>query len=60
MGELKDTAKGLGNQVAGTAKQAVADASDDPALDQEGREQHLKGQAQEVAGKVKGAFGDKV
>lgn len=60
MGELTDKAKGLGNKVAGNTKQAVADATDDPALDQEGRAQKTKGSAQQVAGSIKGAFGNDV
>lgn len=60
MGELTDKAKGIANKVAGGTKQAVADATDDPALDQEGRAQKAKGTAQQVAGSVKGALGDKV
>jgi len=56
MGELKDKAKGLGNEIAGDAKQA----SDDPDTRAEGRAQERKGEAQNLKGKVKGAFGDKI
>jgi uncharacterized protein YjbJ (UPF0337 family) len=60
MGELTDKAKGIGNKVAGAAKQATGDAANDPALEQEGRAQKTKGTAQQVVGSVKGALGDNV
>ncbi|MGN3975421.1 CsbD family protein [Tsuneonella sp. SYSU-LHT278] len=60
MGELKDKAKGIGNEVAGNAKQMTADATDDPSLDAEGKAQERKGEAQNVSGEIKGAMGDKV
>ena len=56
MGELKDKAKGLGNEIAGVAKQNSAD----PDTRAEGRAQERKGEAQNLSGKIKGAFGDKV
>lgn len=56
MCELKDKAKGLGNEIAGNAKQA----SSDPATRAEGRAQERKGEAQNLKGKIKGALGDKV
>jgi len=59
MGELKDKAKGLANELAGNIKQAVA-GRDDPALDAEGKAQERKGEAQQLKGKVKGALGDKI
>ena len=49
MGELKDKAKGIANEIAGNAKQT----SDDPNTRAEGR-------AQERKGEVKGALGDKI
>ncbi|PEQ10813.1 CsbD family protein [Novosphingobium sp. PC22D] len=60
MGELKDKAKGIANEVAGNAKQAAGRAGDDPYLDAEGRKQERKGEAQQAAGKVKGALGDSI
>lgn len=60
MGEFTDKAKGLGNEVAGKVKQGVGDATDDPMLEQEGRAQERRGEAQNLKGKVKGALGDKV
>lgn len=56
MGELTDKAKGIANEVAGNVKQA----SSDPATRAEGRQQERKGEAQNVAGSVKGALGDKI
>jgi uncharacterized protein YjbJ (UPF0337 family) len=56
MGELKDKAKGLANEIAGNAKQT----SDDPGIRAEGRSQERKGEAQNLKGKIKGAFGDKI
>jgi uncharacterized protein YjbJ (UPF0337 family) len=60
MGKLKDTAKGLGNEIAGDAKQAAARAGNDPELDAEGKVQETKGKLQQAAGKVKGALGDRI
>jgi uncharacterized protein YjbJ (UPF0337 family) len=56
MGEFKDKAKGLANEAAGNLKQG----SDDPATRAEGHAQERKGEAQNLKGKVKGAFGDKI
>ncbi|WP_338445759.1 CsbD family protein [Pelagerythrobacter marensis] len=60
MGEMKDKAKGMGNEIAGNAKQAAAEATGNPRLDAEGKAQERKGEAQNLSGKVKGALGDKV
>ena len=60
MGELKDTAKGLGNEIAGNIKQAAGDAKDDPKLKAEGKAQEGKGELQQAKGKVKGALGDRI
>ncbi|MET0180046.1 MAG: CsbD family protein [Novosphingobium sp.] len=60
MGELTDKAKGLANEAVGNTKQAVADATNDPALDRRGKDQELKGHAQQTAGSIKGALGDDV
>jgi uncharacterized protein YjbJ (UPF0337 family) len=56
MGKLKDTVKGLGNEIAGNVKQA----SDDPNVREEGRKQERKGELQQAVGKVKGALGDRI
>ncbi|MEW9856893.1 CsbD family protein [Novosphingobium sp. M1R2S20] len=58
MGELKDKAKGLGNEAAGNLKQATA--GDDAEQRAEGRAQENKGEAQQLKGKVKGAMGDSI
>ncbi len=60
MGELKDRAKGLANEVAGNTKQAAGKATDDPKLNAEGKAQEKKGEAQQLVGKVKGKLGDSV
>jgi uncharacterized protein YjbJ (UPF0337 family) len=56
MGELKDKAKGIANEVAGKVKQA----SSDPSVRAKGKAQERKGEAQNLKGKVKGALGDKI
>ena len=60
MGELKDKAKGIGNEIAGNIKQAAGRANNDAELEGEGIAQEHKGEGQNLKGKVKGAFGDKV
>ena len=60
MGELKDKAKGIGNEIAGNVKQAAGRATNDPALEGKGMAQERKGEGQNFKGKVKGALGDKV
>jgi uncharacterized protein YjbJ (UPF0337 family) len=56
MGELKDKAKGVANEIAGNVKQA----SNDPNKRAEGRAQERKGEAQNLKGEIEGAFGDKI
>lgn len=60
MGELKDKIRGIGNEIAGNAKQAAGRATNDPLLEAEGIEQERRGEAQNLKGKIKGALGDKV
>ena len=60
MGELKDRAAGLGNELAGKAKQAAGDVTNNAKLKAEGVGQEAKGKAQQAVGKVKGALGDDV
>jgi uncharacterized protein YjbJ (UPF0337 family) len=60
MGELKDKAKGIANELAGNVKQAAGRATNNPELEAEGIAQERKGEAQQLKGKVKGALGDKV
>jgi uncharacterized protein YjbJ (UPF0337 family) len=60
MGELNDKAKGLGNEIVGNIKQAAGKVSGNDHLQAEGMAQERKGEGQNLKGKVKGAFGDKV
>jgi uncharacterized protein YjbJ (UPF0337 family) len=60
MGELKDKAKGLGNEIAGNIKQAAGRATDNAKLEAEGIAQERKGEGQQLKGKIEGALGDKV
>jgi uncharacterized protein YjbJ (UPF0337 family) len=60
MGELKDKAKGIGNEIAGNIKQAAGRANNNPLLEREGIDQERRGEGQNLKGKVKGALGDKV
>ncbi|MBP6441738.1 MAG: CsbD family protein [Sphingorhabdus sp.] len=60
MGELKDKAKGLGNEIAGNLKQAAGKVFGNQSLQAEGIAQERKGEGQNLKGKVKGAIGDKV
>lgn len=60
MGELTEKAKGVGNEIAGTTKQIVGDATDNPKLVIEGDMQRGKGKAQKAVGSVVGALGDKI
>jgi uncharacterized protein YjbJ (UPF0337 family) len=60
MGELIDKAKGLANEAIGNTKQAVGKATGSDKLQAEGVIQERKGEAQQLAGKVKGKLGDKV
>ena len=48
----KNTAKGVGNQVAGNTKEAAGKVTGNKKLEAEGRIQELKGDAQRAAGKV--------
>lgn len=48
----KNTVKGVGNQVAGNAKEAAGKVSGNKKLEAEGRLQELKGDTQRAAGKV--------
>lgn len=56
MGELVDKIKGSANEAIGKMKQK----SDNPDTRQEGLAQEVKGKAQKLAGKVKGAMGDDI
>ncbi|MGF7171039.1 uncharacterized protein YjbJ (UPF0337 family) [Sphingobium xanthum] len=60
MGELIDKVKGIGNEIAGNAKQIEGERKNDPDKKAEGVGQELKGKAQQVKGSIKGALGDKI
>ncbi|MDF8334805.1 CsbD family protein [Novosphingobium cyanobacteriorum] len=60
MGELTDRAKAAGNKIAGGAKQVAGEVTGNDKLKAEGAAQSLKGDVQNVSGKVKGALGDDV
>lgn len=60
MGELKDKIRGIANEAVGNAKQVTGKASNDPNLQAEGIAQERKGEGQNLKGKVKGLFGDKI
>lgn len=60
MGELTDKIKGAGNKVAGSVKETIGRATDNPKLEVEGEMQKAKGAAQEALGTVKGKLGDKI
>jgi uncharacterized protein YjbJ (UPF0337 family) len=60
MGELTDKAKGLGNEIAGNAKQAAGKATDNERLEGEGIAQERKGEGQNLKGNLKGITGDKI
>lgn len=60
MGELIDKTKGLGNEIAGKAKQAQGERTNDPDRKAEGLGQEIKGKAQKLKGSIKGALGDKI
>lgn len=48
----KNTVKGVGNQIAGNAKEAAGKATGNKKLEAAGRVQELKGDAQRAAGKA--------
>jgi uncharacterized protein YjbJ (UPF0337 family) len=56
MGEMKDKIKGNFNEAVGEAKRQSAD----PKTRQEGSDQKIKGKAQQLKGKIKGALGDDI
>jgi len=60
MGEATDKLKAAANKAAGTVKEGVGKATDNERLEAEGKAQKTKGTAQDVAGSVKGALGDKI
>ena len=53
MGSMSDKVSGKGNELAGKAKQAVGDMTDNHELEAKGAAQELKGDAQQAKGEVK-------
>jgi uncharacterized protein YjbJ (UPF0337 family) len=60
MGEATDKLKAAANKAAGAVKEGIGKATDNDRLEAEGAAQKAKGTAQDVAGSVKGALGDKI
>ncbi|WP_420145143.1 CsbD family protein [Sphingobium sp.] len=60
MGEATDKLKAAGNKAAGSIKEGIGKATDNERLEAEGKAQKAKGTAQDIAGSVKGAVGDKI
>ena len=53
MGELTDKTKAAGNKIAGSIKDSIGEATNDPHLKAEGEAQKAKGTAQDVSGTIK-------
>ncbi len=60
MGEFTDKAKGLANEMAGKAKQAMGRDGRDPDLAAEGAGQEAKGHVQQAVGNAKGKVKDAI
>ena len=60
MGEFTDKLDAAGNKIAGAAKVAAGNVTDNDRLKTEGEAQKVKGTAQNVKGSVKGALGDDI
>lgn len=60
MGETTDKLKAAANKATGAVKEGIGNATDNENLVAEGKAQKAKGTAQDVAGSVKGALGDKI
>jgi uncharacterized protein YjbJ (UPF0337 family) len=60
MGELIDTTKAAGNNIAGAVKQTVGDLTDDAQLEAEGTAQREKARIQHAEGTIKGELGDEI
>lgn len=52
----KEHLKSAANKLAGSAKEALGDATDDKTLELKGKLQHAKGEAQEKVGDAKDAL----
>ncbi|MFB8830652.1 CsbD family protein [Azotobacter salinestris] len=53
MGSTSDKIKGNANEAAGKIKKGIGGATDNPALESEGRAQESRGKGQQVKGDVK-------
>jgi uncharacterized protein YjbJ (UPF0337 family) len=60
MGEFTDKAKGTANVAIGKTRAAAGRATENPELVAKGMAQEIKGKAQNIAGTLKGALGDKI
>lgn len=60
MGEFTDKLNAAGNKAAGSIKEAIGKATDNPELEAKGEAQQVKGTGQDVKGSVKGALGDDI
>jgi uncharacterized protein YjbJ (UPF0337 family) len=60
MGELTDKTKAAGNKIAGSIKDSIGEATNDPHLKAEGEAQKAKGTAQDVSGTIKGKLGNEI
>ena len=60
MGKLTDNVRGTANKTAGALKDGVGAATGNRKLQAEGKAQKIKGEAQKVSAKVKGALGDDI
>ena len=60
MGELTDKAKAAGNKIAGSIKDGIGEATNNPRLEAEGEAQKAKGTAQDISGTIKGKLGDEI
>ena len=60
MGELTDKTKAAGNKIAGSIKDSIGEATDNPRLEAEGEAQKAKGTAQDVSGTIKGKLENEI
>ena len=60
MGEFTDKVKAAGNDIAGKAKEATGNATNDPTLAAKGQVQQDKADVQHAKGTLKGALGDDI
>ncbi|MFB2550899.1 CsbD family protein [Ensifer soli] len=55
MGSMSEKISGVGNQIAGKAKQAIGEATGNDRLNAEGKGQEVKGKLQKASGDAKDA-----